>query len=417
MSAVIHKPDATSPHATGCPIDHSTFSYRKTLPMPASANTPLKRDPQGVWHVRGYTEARAILRSTKTKQAGFRAELIERMPGKMQTPILYQEGQVHHQQRKQTARFFTPKATSENYRQLMEQLADQMIAKLQRDGRADLSELSMRLAVSVAGQVIGLTNSLVPGMSRRIDAFFTNDTRTTGRPRSLFDLARNRLCMLAFHLLDVRPAIKARRRSPQEDLISHLIAQNYNDASILTECVTYGAAGMATTREFISAAAWHFLEQPVLRDRYLRGSEEERHALLQEVLRLEPVVGHLLRRTTDDLEIESQGHTVTIPAGDLIDIHVYEANADEAVVGDDPHQICPARSLPERIGPALMSFGDGHHRCPGAYVAIQESDIFLQRLLAIEGLRIAQMPSLTRDDVVKGYKLRNFIITYAAERV
>ena len=30
----------------------------------------------------------------------------------------------------------------------------------------------------------------------------------------------------------------------------------------------------------------------------------------------------------------------------------------------------------------LLSFGDGHHRCPGGPLAILESDIFLHRLLA-----------------------------------
>lgn len=58
--------------------------------------------------------------------------------------------------------------------------------------------------------------------------------------------------MMAFFLLDVRPAIAARRREPREDLISHLISRGYSDMNILTECITYGAAGMVTTREFIT---------------------------------------------------------------------------------------------------------------------------------------------------------------------
>lgn len=57
-----------------------------------------------------------------------------------------------------------------------------------------------------------------------------------------------------------------------------------------------------------------------------------------------------------------------------------------------------------------MSFGDGHHRCPGAYVAIQETDVFLRRLLALEGLRIERKPSVSWNDLVAGYELRGFTV-------
>lgn len=398
--------------ASRCPIDHTAFSQQKTAQVTEPAGQPLDQDAAGVWHVYNFAEARAILRQIDTKQAGFRAELIERMPRSMKLPVLYQEGEAHLTQRKQTARFFTPKATSTNYRHLMETLSDQIVAELKRDGRADLSALSMRLAVQVAAQVIGLTSSRLPGMDKRIDAFFTGGGPSLGwHPRALYTFVRNQLRVAAFFYLDVLPAIQARKRQPQEDLISHLIEQGYGNGEILTECITYGAAGMATTREFISVAAWHLLEQPALRTRFLTGSDAERDALLQETLRLEPVVGHLYRRATADLHLESKGQPVTIPAGDLIDLHVYAINGDESVVGTEPRAICPGRQLAsERVPAAVMSFGDGHHRCPGAYIAIQESDIFLQRLLALDGLHMDGLPTLTWSDITKGYELRDFMI-------
>ena len=48
----------------------------------------------------------------------------------------------------------------------------------------------------------------------------------------------------------------------------------YADSGILIECVTYGAAGMATTREFISMTVLHLLADADLRARYLAGEEE-----------------------------------------------------------------------------------------------------------------------------------------------
>ena len=195
-------------------------------------------------------------------------------------------------------------------------------------------------------------------------------------------------------------------------MISHLISKGYGDGEILTECLTYAAAGMVTTREFISVAAWHMLEQPPVRESYLAGDEEERHALLQEILRLEPVVGHLYRRATTDIRLELDGGTpVTIPAGSLMDLHTYAANADEAVTGEYPLIISPGRELQKnKVGPTVMSFGDGSHRCPGAFVAIQESDVFLRRLLALEDLRIERKPSVSWNDLVAGYELRGFTV-------
>ena len=454
---------ATEPNQTpssACPVDHQAWARRKTGRPTAPAEhpsaeahdpAPITRDAAGVWHVRGFEEARAILRGSDTKQAGFKAELIARMsapapapspastdtidanasdevasetistpdarrrglaPRSRNAPILYQEGKPHQQQRKQTARFFAPVVVSTRYRALMERLADQLVARLQRRKHTDLSRLTMTLAVRVAGEVVGLTESRLPGMDRRLDAFFSEEGAATGgRLGRLVRSLQVPLRMAAFYYLDVRPAIRSRRRAPREDVISHLLAQNYGDAEILTECVTYAAAGMVTTREFICAAAWHLLERPDLRARYLAAPEDERHALLHEILRLEPVVGHLYRRTTADVTITSAGEPITIPAGALLDLHIDAANTDPHVVDAPVDALVPGRPLhAERATPALLSFGDGHHRCPGAYIAIQETDIFLRRLLALDGLRVVRGPDLSWNELVTGYELRDFVI-------
>jgi cytochrome P450 len=404
-------PATTGPAQGGCPIDHSALRLQKTARTIEPTDRPLERDAAGVWHVRGYDQARRILRSQATKQAGFKAELIAKVSANTNQPILYQEGQPHHEQRRQTARFFTPKAVSENYRQLMVDFAERLLQVARRERQIDLSLLGMKLAVRVAGEVIGLTNSRIPGMDRRLNAFFVDDATKVGwSPRLLLNAVRGQARVLAFFLLDVKPAIEARRNDRREDVISHLLGLGYSDSEILTECITYGAAGMVTTREFISIATWHLLEQPALRERYLSGDEAERQLLLQEILRLEPVVGHLYRRTTAALEVEADSATHTIPEGSLIDLHLYAINADETVAGDSPLLICPQRELHnERAGPALMAFGDGHHRCPGAYIALQETDIFLQRLLKLD-VQVVQKPSVTWNDLIAGYEVRNFVL-------
>ena len=404
-----------------CPVEHGALPQRKTARRVESGALPIERDAEGVWQVYGFAEARAILRnSSATKQAGFNADQISKIPGLMNRPILYMEGKDHHQQRKQTARFFTPKTVSSNYRQFIEKLAAQFVAELQRKKRLDLSQLSLASAVQVVSQVVGLTHSRLPGLDKRLDAFFQQGTVSQKRKQKplltwkwlsiLRQLVQQRHT-LAFYWLDVQPAIQAHKQEPREDVISHLLAQNYNAAEILTECITYAAAGMATTREFISVAAWHFLEHPALRERYLTAPEEERLEILHETLRLEPVVGNLYRRVMEDISLESEGKQVVIPAGDLINIHIYNTNADETVVGEEPQALCPGRTISgANIPSMLMSFGDGHHRCPGSYLAIQETDIFLKQLLALETLHMERPPSLNWNDLTTGYEIRDFMV-------
>ncbi|GHO78824.1 cytochrome P450, putative [Ktedonobacter sp. SOSP1-85] len=395
-----------------CPFPHHLLNQQKTAKEPDYGAPAIERDAEGTWHIRNFEGMRSILRSGDTRQAGFNADLITRIPNMTNTPILYLEGQAHHQQRRQTARFFAPKVVSDKYYQVMEKLVDEIIAELQQKRSADLSQLSMKLAVRVAAEVVGLTNSRLPGMAKRLEAFFGSEPLTFNwTPRVLLSFLRNQTRMAAFYYLDVQPAIKARKRKAQEDVISHLVAQNYSQVEILTECVTYAAAGMATTREFISVATWHLLEQPALRQRYMEASEKERHAILEEILRVEPVVGHLFRRATAEITLEHEGTSYTIPQDALIDLHIYNANTDEAMVGDHPLAICPVRELHgERLSPAMMSFGDGGHRCPGSYIAIQETDVLLQRLFSLDTLHIVHAPNVSWHAMIKGYELRQFTI-------
>jgi cytochrome P450 len=395
----------------GCPVVYAPISHKKTR-LQDLAGPAIECDARGIWHIRDFALTRSVLRNGQTRQAGFNADMIARVSRMMRLPILYQDGKLHHEQRRQTARFFAPKTVSTNYREMMEKLVERLVKDLQQAGQADFSDLTLEMAVRVAAQVIGLTNSRLPGMGERLDAFFKADVMAfSWRPHAIWQFLNNQRRMLAFYMLDVDPAIRARRRQPGDDLISHLIEQGYNNAEIMTECVTFAAAGMATTREFLSVAAWHMLEHPALRARYLIAPEEERYAILHEILRLEPVVGHIFRRSSVDLELEHEGQTVVIPQDALIDLNIHSANTDEEIVGEHQLQLCPARPMHgERIPAEMMSFGDGYHRCPGSYLAIQESDMLLKRLLAFDGLSMKHQPNVGWNEIVAGYELRRFMV-------
>ena len=398
-----------------CPIDHATLSQRRMPYRADQSLPPVEQDADGVWHIHDYTIAKKIMRGQHTRQAGFGAELIGELPDAFMKnePVLFQDGDVHKQQRREIARFFTPKAINSKYRRLMERFAYKMLADLYENGRMELSDLTMTMAVQVAANVVGLTNSVFSGMDARIDHFVQDEGfdefkgNLWRNPQALLLHLRSQIAFGKFFYLDVKPAIRARKRNPQDDVISHLIAQGYSDSEILIECVTYGTAGMVTTREFIVFATWHFMQNSALRERYLEAEEAERFQILEEILRVEPVVSHLYRRATQPIQVTDE---ITIPENALIDLHIFEINSDESVVGAEPDAVCPMRELPRGAQPPMMSFGDGHHRCPGAFLAIQETDIFLHKLLAIPNLKLVSKPAVGYKDIIKGYEARNFII-------
>ncbi len=341
--------------------------------------------------VTDFTAARAILRNGEARQAGFLADLARKF-SRMKQPVLFLSGEEHRRQRKATARFFAPKVVTGRYRDLIRTETARLIAQLRRQGSADLDALSLDLAVTVAAEIVGLTESEGIAMARRLEAITGGGGTSRSPIMKVLQLFRRQWHVRAFLRDDVRPAIVARRDNPRDDVISHLIAEGYNDQEILTECVTYGAAGMITTREFITMAGWHMLERPELRDRFVAADEEARIALLEEILRVEPVVGTLYRR---------------MPGADrALAIDVRAANTDASVTGACPHRVDPDRAIPAKFGAAVMAFGDGEHRCPGAQVAMHETAIFLEALFAVPGLTLERAPAVGWNPLITGYELR-----------
>jgi cytochrome P450 len=372
---------------------------------------PVRRAADGAWQVHGYTAARSVLRDSRTVQAGLGIETVEKLPSRVRRPVLYRDGPEHREHRRQTARFFTPRRVDEHYRDLMGRIAEQQLETLRTVGEAQLADLGFGMAIGVVSEIIGLRYSR-PGIRRRLERFFPEKF---GRPgltsaRGVYWLFRQNTNWLRIYLADVRPAIRAHRRREHDDLISHLIAEGSSNAEILGECLTFAAAGMVTTREFICVAAWHLFSDAELLGRYRAAGEDERLAILQEILRLEPAVGRLRRRATAELEVPSAKGPVLVRPGEFIDIHLDDANTDADVVGSRPLLVRPGRDLKEGPGPAGLSFGDGAHRCPGAVVAILESDIFLSRLLALDGIRMTTRPRVSFKEDIGGYEIRDLTV-------
>jgi cytochrome P450 len=394
------EPSADLPSA--CPFDPSR-DERKSARLAAERVT----FDSSAQVVNRFSFAREVLRNALAKQAGADSDQVD-TGNPDHAPVFYLDGEAHRRKRGTIARLFTPTAVTTRYRAIMERTTEALLARMKAAGEARLDVLSLELAVTVAAEIVGLTNSDYTSMASRIGATL-NSSVPSALPRRFGRLLRPllfRFHALNFFYRDVRPAIEARRRTRREDLISQLLDEKYSNKAIMIECMTYAVAGMVTTREFIVMAAWHLLESDALRARFLTGDEADQLAILDEILRLEPVASVLQRRATEEMAIGSG----TISAGTLLAVDIRSANTDESVTGPCPYALDPDRAKRMKAAGGYLSFGYGSHRCPGSQVAMHETRVFLDRLLRVPGIRLEHAPQIGWSDLLMSYELRGAMI-------
>lgn len=351
---------------------------------------------------------RDILRSPKVRQAGAAADIADlSKPGEIS--FFFLDGDLHRKRRAAVAGLFAPKTIVTRHQTVMKRTMDAIAAKLQRTGSAPLDELSWQMAVEVAADIVGLTDSdSTENLAMRVKAVLES---SMGRRSGVFGKVFGNLRMLwsvgQFWKHDLAPAIAARRKQPRDDVITQLIKDNYSRQGMIMECMSYAGAGMMTTREFIVMCAWHLFDNPALLQRFLDGGEEDQFAILEEILRLEPVASLLHRRAAEPVESAQGGD---MEQGELVAINLREANTDEAITGPCPYELDPDRAKRMRVVGPYLSFGDGPHRCPGAQVALHETRIFLDRMFHLPGIRLVSEPEISWNPNIQGYELRGAVV-------
>lgn len=374
-----------------------------TAPMAAAFVFP---EP-GSRHVRRFEQLRAVLRNDAMRQGGAASAPIEK-EDPTRASIFFLHGEEHRRRRGAIISFFTPKAIATRHMPIMTETADRLIAEFRRKGRARLDEMSFLLTSTVVAEIIGLTETPLRPMMRRIEMANGTPDVWRGGIRKLLAPLKSRFFGLSFFLRDVKPAIAARRAERREDLISKLLDEGRSDLEILVECTTFGLAGMGTTREFIVAAALHLFDDEALRCRFLEGDDPDRMEILKEILRLEPQASMIYR--TAGARVDG-ALSEAIPEGERLTLDIRAANLDEEVVGPDPTRIDPDRARKLRNNGAWMSFGDGAHFCPGWQVALTETRVLLDRLFRIPGIRLTRRPDMEwTPPMLQSYQFVNAVI-------
>jgi pimeloyl-[acyl-carrier protein] synthase len=170
-------------------------------------------------------------------------------------------------------------------------------------------------------------------------------------------------------------AIARRRRDPGDDLISALIAAEDegsapSEAEVLDNCTLLITAGHETTSSLIGNSMLALLRNPD-QLRRLQDDPSLIETAVEELLRYDPPVQAVTRRTLEDVEIDGR----TIEAGRVVFAVVGTANRDPARF-QRPDQLDIGRPDNPHI-----AFGDGRHFCLGAPLARAEAQIGIAALV------------------------------------
>ena len=188
--------------------------------------------------------------------------------------------------------------------------------------------------------------------------------------------------------------------SDRDDILSLMLEARFEDGAGMTdqelrdEMVTLLVAGHETTATALSWAVERLVRHPDKLERLTAevtdGGEEYLTAVIQETLRLRPVIS-LVNRTLKE-PMEFGGYE--LPAGIKVAPCIYLVHRNPEIY-PDPDAFKPERFLDQKPGTyTWIPFGGGLRRCVGAAFAQYEMQVVLRELVRSRKL----LPSKWRDE-------------------
>ncbi|MBE1441128.1 cytochrome P450 [Paenibacillus sp. OAS669] len=327
---------------------------------------PVRYDEsRSCWDVFRYEDVHRILKDPATFSSV--RKLSER------ETLLTTDPPRHTQMRAIVNKAFTPKVVNDLAPHIAS-ITNELLDKVIRSGQMDtVHDLAVPLPVIVIAELLG-----VPPKDRHLFKEWS-DVLVKG-PEVNTDEAFHRVMTEKAQAMKELNAyfatiVEERRRQPQEDLITLLLAaeiegKKLEQEELLGFCILLLAAGNETTTNLITNAVRRLTEDQELQ-RQLRNQPEQTAGFIEEVLRYYPPIQAIGRVVTQDVEI----HGTPIQTGQQIVSWVASANRDES------HFPNPDQFIADRKPNAHLSFGFGTHFCLGAPLARLEGRIVIQHLL------------------------------------
>ena len=235
-----------------------------------------------------------------------------------------------------------------------------------------MSAFAFNIPTDVIGDLLGVPEADRGKLREWWELFLSRDDGSVALPRRAIDASRE---ISAY----IGALIEERRTAPGDDLISRVLAAQYDDPElgsvslspneVLMFCNLLSAAGSETTQKLLSNSLvaldqhreqWDLLcAQPVLIPQ-----------AVDEALRYDSPTHWVARSTTRDVEVAG----TTIPEGDWVLLLLGSANRDERQYED------PDDFIVERARQQTVFFGWGRHVCLGQWLARREAAMVLEEV-------------------------------------
>jgi cytochrome P450 len=273
-------------------------------------------------------------------------------------------------------------------RPAVSRMVDELLADL--DGPADfVAAFAFPLPVNVIGELLGVPaadraqfQTLVRDWSQLLDTI-TPEVIAKADPAA---------ATMRAYLADLTAE---RRRSPQDDLLSALVAaeeegDRLTEDELLTMAALLFAAGFETTTNLLANGLVALLGSP----REVPALFDDPATAVEELLRFDSPVQLVARVAWEETTIGG----VEVSAGDRIVAYLGAGNHDPARFKE------PGRLDLSRADNAPLSFGGGIHYCLGAPLARLEAQIAFPALLSsFPGLRLDGSPGRRDSMTIRGY--------------
>jgi cytochrome P450 len=287
-------------------------------------------------------------------------------------PMVMQDPPVHTEFRKLVSRGFTPRQV-EAVEPKVREFVVERIEQLRANGGGDIvTELFKPLPSMVVAHYLGVPEQDRDQFDGWTEAIVAANTVGPGALATLGEA----LGQMMGYFTEL---IERRRREPEDDTVSHLVAAGVGadgdiagTLSVLAFTFTMVTGGNDTTTGMLGGSVPLLAQRPDQRQLLIDQPELISDAV-DELLRLTSPVQGLARTTTRDVEL----HGKTIPAGRKVLLLYGSANRDERQYGPDAAELDVARR-PRNI----LTFSHGAHHCLGAAAARMQARVALTELLS-----------------------------------
>lgn len=300
----------------------------------------------------------------------------------VQFSLLDSDGEIHRRLRRLLLGKFTATATA-GLEPMVQQIVDGLLDDLaDRQEIEFIEEFAAHIPGLVIAHILGAPQEYSAQMrqwSEQVVQFF--DVDRSNERKAIAETATRE-----FHdfLVDLKAE---RRKRPQDDLISRMIADeiagNYREDEFISTCMLILMAGHGSTIDVLGSGL-HTLLKHRAAMQSLRERPENLPTAIQEIFRYEPPLPFFHRHATAEIELQGR----VWPAGTTFGLLYGAANRDPEMF-DDPDSFRIDRS-PNRH----LAFGQGAHLCLGNNIARLNMKVIFQTLLN----RFPEM-SLAQDQV------------------